>query len=208
MEKLVASGAEAKIYEIDFFGIRAIKKVRIKKDYRVPELDFFLRRQRTSKEAKALHRAKRFGVPCPSILDIHEFEIIMEKIEGVTLRDLLGELKEEELAVVSILLGTIVGRLHRAGLVHNDLTGVNFIISNQSNVCLIDFGLVEFSEDCEDRAVDLHVFKQSIEAIVPERREFIMEKFLQGYSESFGEGAKEIISRLRAIERRGRYRKR
>ncbi|HIE23977.1 MAG TPA: Kae1-associated serine/threonine protein kinase [Candidatus Korarchaeota archaeon] len=208
MEKLVASGAEAKIYELDFFGIPAIRKVRIKKDYRIQELDFLLRKQRTSKEAKALHRAKGFGVPCPSILDIHDFEIIMERIEGVTLRDLLVELRDEELAEVSSLIGTIVGRLHKAGLVHNDLTGVNFILTNRSKLCLIDFGLVEFSEDCEDRAVDLHVFKQSIEAIDPERRDFIMEKFIEGYSKELGERAEEVISRLRSIERRGRYKKR
>ncbi len=205
MERLIASGAEAKIYETDFFGVPAIKKVRIRKNYRVFELDSLLRKKRTSKEVKALHRAKKFGVPCPSILDVHEFEIIMEKIDGVTLRDLIVKLNEKELSVVSNLLGAIVGRLHKAGLVHNDLTGVNFILVDRDKICLIDFGLVEFSENCEDRAVDLHVFKQSVGAIDPKRRDFIMSKFLEGYSKELGERAKEVISRLRTIERRGRY---
>ncbi|RLG48149.1 MAG: Kae1-associated kinase Bud32 [Thermoproteota archaeon] len=208
MEKLIASGAEAKIYEIDFFGIPAVKKVRIKKDYRIPELDSLLRKRRTSKEAKALHRAKKFGVPCPSILDIHEYEIVMEKVDGITLRDLLVELRDEDLAMISNLLGVIVGRLHKAGLVHNDLTGVNFILMNQEKICLIDFGLVEFSEDCEDRAVDLHVFKQSIAAIDPKRLDFIMDRFIEGYSKEFGERAKEVLARLKSIERRGRYKTR
>ena len=205
MERLIASGAEAKIYETEFFGIPAIKKVRIEKKYRTPQLDVFLRKKRTSKEVRALHRAKKFGVPCPSVLDVHDYEIIMEKVEGISLRDSLIELSEEELAIISNRLGGIVGKLHKAGLVHNDLTGVNFILMGKERICLIDFGLVEFSEDCEDRAVDLHVFKQSVGAIDPRRRDFIVEKFLEGYRKELGEGAEEIISRLHAIERRGRY---
>ncbi len=208
MERLIASGAEARIYEIDFFGYSAVKKVRIKKDYRIPELDSLLRKRRTSKEAKALHRAKRFGIPCPSILDIHEYEIIMEKVDGVTLRDQLLEIGDEDLAMISNLIGAIVGRLHKAGLVHNDLTGVNFILMGRNKVCLIDFGLVEFSEDYEDRAVDLHVFKQSVAAVDPRRLDFIMDRFIEGYSRELGEKSKEVLARLKNIERRGRYKTR
>ncbi len=206
MERLIASGAEAKVYDTSFFGIKAVRKVRIRKEYRVSELDEFLRKRRTSKEVRALHRAKRFGVPCPSVLDVHEFEIIMEKIEGRTLRDSLKDLDEEKLCFISRLLGTMVGRLHRAGLVHNDLTGVNFILTGEDRVCLIDFGLVEFSEDPEDRAVDIHVFKQSISAVDPRRLRLIMNNFMDGYSKELGEKAKEVISRLKSIEKRGRYR--
>jgi len=205
MERLIAMGAEAKVYESEFLGIPAIRKVRIPKPYRVKELDEELRRRRTAAEARAYMRAKEFGVPCPAVLDIHGAELILEKIEGEVLRDILGSLNDEEVSRVAEQVGRIVARLHKAGIVHNDLTGVNIIVSPGLRVSLIDLGLSSFSVSTEDRAVDLHVLKQSLKAVEPKRAEAFFSAFCSAYSDELGEEAREVLSRLRKVEERGRY---
>ena len=90
-EKLISKGAEAYIYLTEFLGLKAIKKVRIKKEYRSDFVDTRLRRQRTKREAKLLSMVKKKGIPAPSIydLDLLNFTIILEFIEGKILRDIL-----------------------------------------------------------------------------------------------------------------------
>ena len=61
--KLIAQGAEAKIYESG----DSILKHRIKKSYRLKQLDDKLRKDRTRAEARILKRASRAGIQVPSV---------------------------------------------------------------------------------------------------------------------------------------------
>ena len=83
--KLLAQGAEAKIY-LD--GDRIIKE-RIKKNYRIEELDVYLRKTRTKKEIKLLSDLKRHRLNVPKIIDSEKFKIVMEFIDGKKLKDAL-----------------------------------------------------------------------------------------------------------------------
>ena len=54
---LLAKGAEAEIYVVDWFGMRAVLKWRKPKRYRDPALDHQIRRRRTINEVRNMYMA-------------------------------------------------------------------------------------------------------------------------------------------------------
>ena len=95
-------------------------------------------------------------------------------------------------------LGEQTAKLHDAGIIHGDLTTSNAILRN-SDIFVIDFGLSFFSHKIEDKAVDLHLIKQALEAKHYQNWEKLFSAFLKGYKN------KEVIERLKKVEARGRY---
>jgi serine/threonine-protein kinase len=71
--------------------------------------------------------------------------LVMELIEGGTLRELLRERGPMPPHAVVAVLRPVLGGLgvaHRAGLVHRDIKPENVLISDDGEVKLVDFGLV------------------------------------------------------------------
>ena len=68
----------------------------------------------------------------------------------------------------------------------------------------VDFGLSFLSERIEDRAVDLHLFRQALESKHYRIWEKAYKSALDGYK-SEAKKAEEILKRLEIVERRGRY---
>jgi N6-L-threonylcarbamoyladenine synthase/protein kinase Bud32 len=119
----------------------------------------------------------------------------MERIFGSLLKDTMRNENLEE-------AGRTVGALHRAGIVHGDLTTSNMVMRDGRCV-LIDFGLSGVSTEVEARGVDLHVLFQTLESTTDQFPE-LKEAFSRGYKEVF-DGASEVMAREREIEKRGRY---
>ncbi len=74
----------------------------------------------------------------------HPF-LVMELVEGGTLRELLTERGPMPPHAVAAVLGPVLGGLaaaHRAGLVHRDVKPENVLISDEGDVKIVDFGLV------------------------------------------------------------------
>lgn len=74
----------------------------------------------------------------------HPF-LVMELIEGGTLRELLGERGPMPPYAVAAVLRPVLGGLaaaHRAGLVHRDVKPENVLIADDGEVKIADFGLV------------------------------------------------------------------
>ena len=94
-----------------------------------------------------------------------------------------------------------VSKLHSHDLIHGDLTTSNVILSGDE-VFIIDFGLGFVSKKIEDKAVDLHLLKQALEAKHFENWSELFDNFLQKYE--FNESG-EVIERLDVVEKRGRY---
>jgi len=217
--ELIKQGAEAKIYLAEFgeyFGAellpgeRIIIKHRIPKRYRIKEIDERLRKERTVREARVLHRAKEFGVNCPYVyeVDMREMKIAMEFIDGERLKELLERLPMEERLKLCREIGRQIGKLHEAGIVHGDLTTSNMILRG-GKVYLIDFGLADFDSTLEARGVDLHLLKRAMESTHYTWFEKGFEAVLEGYAEIRGEKAREEIrAKIEEIESRGRYRER
>jgi TP53 regulating kinase-like protein len=180
-------GAEAVIRKGSLIGRQVVIKDRIRKTYRAEEIDSRLRRERTRAEAKLLHRAKMAGVDCPTVLEVSEFSLTMDYLRGD--HPLMGA-KESERA------GEILARLHSAGIIHGDFTPVNLIASGGS-LSVIDFGLGFFSNDIEDKAVDVFTMLKALDKKSGE-------SFLNGYgagNPKYG----SVLKRLREVEKRVRY---
>ncbi|WP_297516679.1 Kae1-associated kinase Bud32 [Thermococcus sp.] len=216
--KLIAQGAEAKIYEgtfeevfgVDLLNERIIVKRRVPKRYRIQEIDVKLRKERTVREARILHRAKEFGVNCPYVYEVNlrDMVIVMEFIEGKRLKEHLEEVPMDERLSLCREVGRQIGRLHKAGIVHGDLTTSNMILRD-GKVYLIDFGLADFDSTLEARGVDLHLLRRAMESTHYTWFEEGFKAVLEGYAEVLGEEArKEIEEKIEEIESRGRYRER
>ena len=92
----------------------------------------------THKYEEAEKILAEFGIHAPLIhfVDIINCDIIMQKIDGVLVRDL----PNSKLVNACKKIGRLVGTMHKNGITHGDLTTSNFIIS-KGNIFIIDFGL-------------------------------------------------------------------
>lgn len=181
-------GAEAIVSKCKIIGISAVKKDRIRKSYRVKELDEKLRNERTRREARLLNRAKIAGVNCPTVLEVSKFSIIMSRVNGKRpdLNKKTGLTKKA---------GEVLARLHGSDIVHGDFTPANLIL-NSEGLFVIDFGLGVFSKDVEDKAIDVLTMLKTLD-------EHAQKKFLDGYSNYAG--VKEVIKRIEQVKGRARY---
>ncbi|EFK97892.1 Conserved hypothetical protein [sediment metagenome] len=73
-------------------------------------------------------------------------------------------------------------------------------------VYFIDFGLGYISKKYEDKAVDVHLFKQALEAKHFKNWEVLFREFVKGYESVDKKEAEKVLNQMRKVERRGRYR--
>jgi tRNA A-37 threonylcarbamoyl transferase component Bud32 len=229
--KLIQQGAEAKIFLDKEKGI--IIKDRISKSYRIPELDNKIIKQRTKAETKLLIKANQvINTPLPEKSKEHN-KIIMPYIDGEKLSTSLNDFPLEKQKQIMKKIGESVAKLHKADIIHGDLTTSNMILvsdnskdgldgnsnnnisndkqtnkkvaDNNFRVFFIDFGLGYISKKIEDKAVDIHLLKQALEAKHFANWKELFQEFQKAYSKDYRE-SKQIFERMIAIEKRGRYR--
>jgi len=200
-------GAEADIYLGVWFGRESVAKCRVKKKYRVPQLDLALRTSRTVQEAQLIHEAKKAGVPTPTLFFIDQpgATLIMEFVKGEKIKDMIERMRYETAREVFRKVGKDIAMLHRAGIIHGDLTTSNMILTRGEQVVFIDFGLGSRSEKVEDKGVDLHLLKRALQSTHHKRAEDCFQSVLEGYSHMANDTSSEVIERAYEIERRGRY---
>ena len=212
---IIGRGAEAILEMKDFkdlyfpsrdMNIKIVIKKRIKKGYRLKEIDLHLRRSRTILESRLIHEAKKY-IRTPTIfeIDLDECYIIMEYIEGERVKELLEKVNSEKREEICLKIGNMVGKLHKNGIIHGDLTTSNMIY-RLNEIYLIDFGLGEFSREIEKQGVDMHLLKEALQST---HYKYFLENFetvMKGYAYIVGnEKKKEILKRINEIEKRGRY---
>lgn len=199
--KLIQQGAEAKILLVKDWII----KDRISKSYRHPELDQQIRKQRTKSEAKLLIKASEIiESPTPFFIPNDSYQIKMPFINGKKLSEHLDKLPLKEQKQIMKLIGQSIAKFHKANIIHGDLTTSNMILK-KDKVFFIDFGLGYISQKIEDKAVDLHLLKQALEAKHFKHFKELQNQVLKSYEKENPE-AKKIFERITAVERRGRYR--
>lgn len=198
--EIMAKGAEAIIY---LEGGKLVKE-RVPKRYRVPELDLRLRKIRTQREAKLLKNAEKAGVSVPKVYrtDMRSYKIFMEHIAGQPMKEVLESADEASLKEICAKIGSSLSALHDANIVHNDLTSSNMIYS-AGRVYYIDFGLGGTSTRIEDKAMDLVVFKRSLQVAHSRRFRTIWGCLMDAYKGT--KQLSEIMARVEVIERRARY---
>lgn len=236
-EKIIQQGAEAILIQQD----NKLIKRRIKKSYRIKEIDEKLRKQRTKSEAKLLGKASKL-ISVPEIIKVNEKEkeIDMQFIEGKKLSEHLDSLENKE--EIAEEIGKQVAKIHDADIIHGDLTTSNMILVENTNkilndktnakniedninnkninnskmpeqeegmkeskflVYFIDFGLGFHSSRIEDKAVDLHLLRQALEAKHYKNWQSLFSAVLKGYKES--KNYEATIKQLKKVEARGRY---
>jgi len=199
-------GAEAILTEVEYFGKKAVKKERKPKGYRVEELDRMLRTRRIHTEVRLLRAARMAGVDTPAIydIDIPGAIMVIERIEGSTLKELLGPDREdpEQQNRWCQMAGECVGILHKADIIHGDLTTSNIIVSDK-RLYFIDLSLGETNSQIEAKGVDLFAFKKAFSATHSETPH-LFEHVLKGYRKVY-DRADEVEEKMEEISKRARY---
>lgn len=187
--KQLGAGAEATVYAA---GDRVIKD-RHEKRYRHPVLDLDLRKARTRMEGRLLRTAT---VPVPRLLKMEGTQLELERVGGRPLKELI-----DEDPALARRVGEHVAQLHDQHIIHGDLTTSNMLYGEE--LVLIDFGLGFTSHSVEDKAVDIHLFKQALESKHHRIFDDAYREFLAGYRTS--PHADEVLARLKLVDRRGRH---
>ncbi len=249
--KIIARGAEAIILK----DKNKIIKHRIKKSYRIKELDEKIRKLRTRSETKLLEKAGKL-IPIPNIISSDEKtkKLIIEFINGKKLSEHLNNFSLKKQKQICKQIGKNIAQLHNKDIIHGDLTTSNMILvedkknlpahsrsqinqisinkksstltkkqadlinnfvqigvgggefikpENEPIIFFIDFGLGFISGKYEDKAVDLHLLKQALEAKHFTHWEDLVKKVFEGYKTN--KSSKTVLERLKAVEKRGRY---
>jgi TP53 regulating kinase-like protein len=207
-QTLFKKGAEASLYLADWQGRRVVIKARLPKKYRPAELDEKIRGYRTAHEPQLMHEAKKAGVPTPAIflVDIKNAAITMEFVEGKQVKQLLGSISKKERQELCFKIGGLIGKMHKHGLIHGDLTTSNMILDVEGKIFLVDFGLGEKNAELEVRGVDLHLMKRALQSTHYQFAEECFKSVMRGYSAVFGaEETGKVLEKIVEIERRGRY---
>jgi Kae1-associated kinase Bud32 len=201
---LLKRGAEAELRRTEFLGRPAVAKMRAPKSYRLPELDDELRRSRIRTEARLMTEARAAGVSVPILydIDITAATIVMELVEGPTAKEVLDRGGPAAMEAAREI-GRVVGRLHRAGIVHGDLTTSNMILRD-GRVVMIDFSLGSKDAGREARGVDLHLLREGLVS-AHDRSAAYHREVLRGYRGILGREADSGLATAKEIEARGRY---
>ena len=214
-EKILQHGAEALII-LD--GNKVIKR-RIKKSYRLVQIDEEIRKLRTRSEAKLLLKASKvIDIPEIKNVDLDSKEISMEFLEGKKLSEYLDSFSLEDQKKICKMIGKNIARLHDSDIIHGDLTTSNMILIKNGDkmtindgkrgdksfkIFFIDFGLGFSSHKIEDKAVDLHLLRQALEARHFRHWEVLFAEVKQGYSTS--KNSSMVLQQFKKVEARGRY---
>jgi serine/threonine-protein kinase len=144
VQSKIGSGGTSTVYR--GLDVRLDRPVALKvMDSRYAGDDQFLTRFQL--EARSVARLKNPGLLAvyDQGLDARHPFLVMELVEGGTLRELLTERGPMPPHAVVAVLRPVLGGLgaaHRAGLVHRDVKPENVLISDDGEVKIADFGLV------------------------------------------------------------------
>ncbi|MGC9778749.1 MAG: Kae1-associated serine/threonine protein kinase [Candidatus Heimdallarchaeota archaeon] len=200
-------GAESKLFYKKWLEYPALHKVRIQKKYRIKELDFHFRKQRTIYEARLLAKAKDAGVRVPIIyeIDIKNTTIVMEYIKGEILRTLLPKLDNKYQDDYCKQIGINIGKLHYKNIIHGDLTTSNMIkLEEENQIAFIDFGLGYISDRIEDFGIDMYLLERAFQNTHPNLFQKAWKAVIEGYKTT-SPHSEVIESKILEIASRGRY---
>ncbi|KAG5936734.1 serine/threonine-protein kinase bud32 [Claviceps pazoutovae] len=233
---LITQGAEGRLYKTTYLtsDLPCALKYRPPKPWRHPILDHRLTRHRILSEARILAKCQREGLRVPAVYAIDESAgwLMLEWIPGtpvrVNINNWLGTRTEgieadDRLRDLMRRIGLAIGRMHKIGIVHGDLTTSNMMLSPPSRataattgtlyqdvdelsgeIVIIDLGLASGAVHEEERAVDLYVLERAFGSTHP-RAECLFEEVLDAYRGCFKQ-APTVLKKLEDVRLRGRKR--
>src|SRR6478609_6714680 len=144
VEVMIATGGTSSVYRgLDLRLDRPVA-LKIMEPRYAGDQHFLTRFQREARTVARLKDPGLVAVYDQGIEGRHPF-LVMELVEGGTLRELLRERGPMPPHAVAAVLAPVLGGLavaHAAGLVHRDIKPENVLISDDGGVKIADFGLV------------------------------------------------------------------
>jgi len=178
-------------------------KDRIKKSYRLAELDEKIRKRRTKSEAKLFTKASQIiDSPIPQESK-NKYKIKMPFINGEKLSEHLDNFPLSKQKQICKQIGESIAKLHNSDIIHGDLTTSNMILKD-NKIFFIDFGLGEFSKRIETQATDLSVLKEAFKSTHFKHLNLLWDSFIKGYKQT-NDNFNKVLDNLKDIEKRGRY---
>ncbi|KAI0813272.1 tyrosine protein kinase [Xylaria sp. FL0064] len=250
--ELITQGAEGRLYKSTYLlpSVPCAVKYRPPKPWRHPILDARLTRHRILSEARNLAKCRREGLLVPAVYAVDESAgwLMMEWVTGAPVRAAINEwlrrrrdaeraagrlgdaivegTGEADADLVALLrrIGAAVGLMHKAGIVHGDLTTSNMMLRPwergkepanghsaegdgllDGEIVIIDFGLASQSTSEEDRAVDLYVLERAFASTHPRAEKLFTAMLESAYREAFKQ-APVVLKKLENVRMRGRKR--
>lgn len=209
---MLFQGAESKVRYGIYNGKEAIWKERFAKEYRHPELDRRLAKERTRSEVRNMmkmrNKCPELASSIPQVLFSDDRNIIMTRVPNsrTSCRFIQESMKKEtNIDWLFSAIGRVVGLIHRVGVIHGDLTTSNFLVTDDQNVIPVDFGLSSHSTSSEDRAVDLYVLERALQTTHVSDDKFQL--ILHEYSKTVPSPENEkSLKKLEEVRTRGRKR--
>lgn len=174
LESLIASGGMASIYKAIDLRLDRPVAVKIMHPHLANDEEFV---QRFIREAKATA-----AITHPNVVAIQDqgwntggspaVFIVMEFIDGFTLRDLLaqqGQLSTEDLLKYMTPVASALAQAHRLGITHRDLKPENILISKDGRIKIADFGLARGGGLGATMTVESSIILGSVSYLSPEQ---------------------------------------
>ncbi len=174
LESLIASGGMASIYKAIDLRLDRPVAVKIMHPHLANDEEFV---RRFIREAKATA-----AITHPNVVAIQDqgwntggspaVFIVMEFIDGFTLRDLLaqhGQLSTEDLLKYMTPVASALAQAHRLGITHRDLKPENILISKDGRIKIADFGLARGGGLGATMTVESSIILGSVSYLSPEQ---------------------------------------
>ena len=174
LQRLLAAGGMASIYVA--LDLRLDRKVAVKimHPHLATDEDFVNRFIREAKATAALNH--------PNIVSIQDqgwnengspaVFIVMEYIDGFTLRELLAErgtLPAAEVLQYMVPITSALAEAHRLGIIHRDIKPENILLSKDGRIKIADFGLARGTSLGSTMTVESSVVLGSVSYLSPEQ---------------------------------------
>ena len=190
-------GGESVVELSKFQGIEVLVKTRRGGEYRNPELNLKINGSRIKREVKLLHSFKTIGIDSPDVLyvELDDSSLTLSRLRGKGLNQCISDSRFNKTLQE---VGKKVAKMHENGVSHGDLNAGNIIVGEE--IYFIDPSMGELDAELEDLGVDLHLMKESLNAL---GRGKSFGSFLKGYR-NFS-GYREVLAKVKEIESRRRY---
>ncbi|CDH93123.1 non-specific serine/threonine protein kinase [Caenorhabditis elegans] len=136
----------------------------------------------------------------------------MEFVPGSTAKNWISQLNPADFDAKTREFGQIfgekLGKLHRGGLIHGDLTTSNIILRDDDlqKMTFIDFGLSSQGKVTpEEKGVDLYVLERAVIS-THDKCAALIEGLMEGYKKADGKQFVAVEKKLNEIRLRGRKR--